>query len=146
MVCIKFAEHNIRITHRPSCHFCICWLTNSIPYVICAHVYDLFLYHMSYVLCHSFISYHHEPKAKEDLCAAAIFLIYSLLKYYLNKNWVLPYIILGLNVWTIVASTSQAGASTMLLFLIVWNEELWLWGILQWYNVHTKFCENSEVV
>jgi len=59
------------------------------------------------------------PKAKEGLCTAAIFLIYGLLKYYLNKSGVLPYIILGPNVWTVVASTSQAGASVMLLFLIV---------------------------
>jgi hypothetical protein len=59
------------------------------------------------------------PKAKEDLCTAAIFLICGLLKYYLNKSKVLPYIILGPHVWTIVASTSQAGASIVLLFLIV---------------------------
>jgi hypothetical protein len=61
------------------------------------------------------------PKVKEDLCTAAIFFIYGLLKYYLNKSRVLPYIILGPNIWTIVASTSQAGASIMLLFLIVLN-------------------------
>ena len=83
-----------------------------------------------------------KPKDKEEFCKAAIFLFYVLLKYYLNKSRMLPYFISEPKVGTNVSSTPQDKASTMLLFLIVENEKLGLWGILQWYNIHTKFREN----
>jgi hypothetical protein len=84
-----------------------------------------------------------KPKAKEEFCTAAFFLFYVLLKYYLNKREVLPYIISEPKVSTNVSCTPQAEASTMLLFLTAGNEKLWLWGILQWYNIHAKFWENE---
>lgn len=78
-------------------------------------------------------------------------LYYNLKKHYLQKSSflsaILPYITWGTEV-TWCYSSSHLTCSCVILVVI--NDcrslTLWHWDVVQWHNIHAKFCENWSLV